>query len=88
MFGTLVLGIIAGAAAPYVEPQIKKILENALMAETALSAVEMRAFALAICLLVGALASWLLSDGGAVALTLGGALGVFGPRLIARVRED
>ena len=86
MFGALVLGLIAGVAAPYAEPHLKRALENAAMAETPLDAAELRAFSLAVCLVVAALAGWLLSEGGAVPLTIGAALGVFGPRLIDKAR--
>ncbi|MCG6904545.1 MAG: hypothetical protein LJE68_17890 [Rhodobacter sp.] len=84
MFGTLVLGIVAGVVTPYVEPHVRRILENALMAETPLTPAELRALALAICLLAAALVSRLLASGGAVSLCLGAVLGVFGPRLIER----
>ena len=87
MFGTLVLGVIFGAAAPFAEPHIKKLLENALMAEMPLGNAELRGLSVAICLLAGALASWLLASGGAVALTLGGVIGVFAPRLLERLRS-
>ena len=86
MFGTLVLGILAGAAAPYVEPHVKRALEGAAMAETPLTAVELRAFSLALCLVAGAVLALLMTSGGAISLTVGAALGVFWPRLIERFR--
>ena len=84
MFGTLVLGLLAGVAAPYAEPHVKRALEGALMAETPLSAAELRAFSLAVCLVVAAILAWLMASGGAVSLSVGAAIGVFGPRVIAR----
>jgi len=87
MFGTLVLGILAGAAAPYAEPYVTRGLESAAMAETPLAAVELRAFSLALCLVAAAVLAWLMTSGGAVSLTVGAALGVFAPRLIQRVRR-
>ena len=85
MFTIFVLGLIAGAVAPYAEPHVKRALEEALMATTPLDGAELRGLALALCLLVAALLGWLITDGGAVALTLGAVLGVFGPRLAARM---
>ena len=84
MFGTLVLGLLAGVAAPYAEPHVKRALDSALMAETPLSAAELRAFSLAVCLVAAAILAWLMANGSAVTLSVGAAIGVFGPRLIAR----
>jgi len=86
MLGTLILGLIGGAAAPYAEPHVTRALEAAAMAETPLSTAELRALSLAICLLATALLAWLVAENSAVALTAGAVLGVFGPRLMARFR--
>lgn len=86
MFGTLVLGILAGFAAPYAEPHVKRALDGALMAETPLSPVELRALALAVCLVVAAFLAWLMANGSAVTLTVGATLGVFAPRLLDRIQ--
>ena len=88
MFGTLILGLVAGVAAPYSEPNIKRMLESATMAETSLTGPELRGLALTTCLLVAALVASILSGGGgAVSLMVGAVLGVFGPRVIARFRS-
>jgi len=88
MFGTLILGFIAGAVAPYAEPHVRRALEGAAMAETPLSVAELRALALAICLVVAALLASVLASGGAISLTVGAALGVFAPRLLKRFRGE
>ena len=88
MFGTLILGLVAGVAAPYSEPNIKRMLDSATLAETSLTDAELRGLALTICLLVAALvASVLTGGGGAVSLMVGAVLGVFGPRIIARFQS-
>ncbi|MCP3972528.1 MAG: hypothetical protein GY717_19840 [Rhodobacteraceae bacterium] len=86
MFGTLVLGLVAGAAAPYAERHVKRALESAAMAQTPLDAAELRALSLAVCLVLAAVLAWFLAEGGAVPLTVGAVMGVFGPRLIERFR--
>ena len=85
MFGTLILGLVAGVVAPYAEASVKSGLEAATMAETPLSAAELRGLALAICLLVAAILAAVLFSAGAVSLMLGAVFGVFGPRVIARI---
>jgi len=88
MFATLILGLVAGVAAPYAERHVKSRLEAAAMADTSLSAAELRALALVVCLLVAAIVARILFSGGAIALLVGAALGVFGPRIIARFRGE
>ena len=87
MLGTLILGLIGGAVAPFAERHVKRALEAGLMAETPLSAAELRALSLAVCLLAAAVIAWIFAGNSAVALTAGAVLGVFGPRLMARSRS-
>ena len=87
MFGTLILGLLAGLVAPFAEPHVKRALESAAMAETPLSEAELRTFSLALCLVIAAVLAWLIADRGAVALTVGAVIGVFGPRVIERFQS-
>ena len=84
MFGTFILGILAGWGAPYAEPKIREFLDGLLLSETPITAMEMRSFALALCLLGAAILSMVFGEPHAVPLALGAAAGVFGPRLIDR----
>ena len=87
MLGAFILGALGAAAAPYAEARIKGLVEDALMAETPMSPAELRSMALVICLVIAALAAWILTSGGALALTLGALLGVFGPRILAPIQN-
>ena len=86
MLVTLILGAGAGVLAPHTEGFIKGLLNSALMAETLISAAEMRMLSFAICLLAAALLAWLMGNGGAVALAFGAVIGAFGPRIVARLQ--
>ncbi|MEL6800349.1 MAG: hypothetical protein AAFO80_10760 [Pseudomonadota bacterium] len=85
MLATLILGIAAGAGAPYAEEHVKKALESVLLAEAPMSAMELRMFTFAICLVAAALLAAVFGSGSGIVLAIGAALGVFGPRIIARV---
>lgn len=87
MLMTFLLGLGAGFAAPYAEPQVRKSIEGLLLAEAPLSAAELRMFSFAVCLVIAAILAWILGDGSALALALGAALGVFGPRLLDRLQR-
>lgn len=82
MLITLILGALAAAFATYAEPWVKQGLENVLLAEQRLTPPELRLFTLLACLFAAAVLSWLIGNGGAVTLTFGALLGVFGPRAI------
>ena len=86
MLGTFILGILAAVLAPHAEPHVKRGIESVLMAEQKLDSVELRQVAFAVCLLLAAALAWLLDDGSALALAFGAAVGVFGPRLIDRMK--
>ena len=81
MFGAIILGIIAGVAAPFAEPKLKEFLEGVLLNEVPVDPKEMALLSFAICVLVAALLAAVLFRANAVALALGATLGVFGPRL-------
>lgn len=87
MLATLILGIAAGAGAPYAEPHVKGALENVLLAESPLSDMELRLFSFAVCLVGAAILAWIFGNGSALALAVGAALGVFGPRIIDRIQK-
>ncbi len=87
MLGTFILGIVAGFAAPYAEPHVKTAIEGALLSDASLSAVELRLFAFALCLLAAAVLASVLGDGGALAIALGAAVGVFAPRVLERIQQ-
>lgn len=85
MIWTLILGIIAGWFAPFAEERLKPFLEKNLPGP-ALMPVELRAMSLAFCLLAAAAVAHLSSHSNGLVLMIGGALGVFGPRLYARLK--
>lgn len=85
MIWTLILGITAGWLAPSVDARVKPFLEKNLPGP-ALSSVELRAMSLAICLLAAAAVAHLSGHRSGFVLMIGGALGVFGPRLYARFK--
>ena len=84
MLGTLILGIVAGAAAPYAEPKVKTAIENILLDDVPASPIEMRMFAFAVCLVGAALLSMVFGEPHAAPLAIGAAIGIFGPRLVAK----
>lgn len=86
MLITLVLGIAAGAGASYAEPHLKPALEN-LFSDGPISETDLKLYALALCLVAAAILSWILGNGSAITLTVGGAIGVFGPRLLAMAQK-
>ena len=88
MLGTFILGILAGAGAPYAEPKIKEFLDRVLSNETPIQPGEMKLFTLALCLVGAAILSMVFGDPHALPLTLGGAAGVFGPRLIDKYKAS
>ncbi len=85
MLWTFILGVAAGWGAPMAEEHLRGLLKQVLSAED-ISAVELRAISLAVCLLIAAIIAMALGSGGAFALTLGAVLGVLGPRLYDRLR--
>ncbi len=85
MIWTLLLGIAAGWGASAAEDRLRPMIERHLPGR-AVNAAEMRAISLSLCLLLAAVVAALSDTGGAVALTLGGVLGVLGPRLRDRVK--
>lgn len=87
MLATFILGILAGAGAPYAEPYVRDAIEKLLLSEAPLSPTELRMFAFAVCLVAAAVLAWIFGNGSGFALALGAALGVFGPRLIDRVQK-
>ena len=87
MLGTLILGILAGVGAPYAEPHVKKALENVLLSDVPVTPMEMRMFSFSVCLIAAAILAWIFGDDSALALVVGAALGVFGPRAIERYQK-
>ena len=88
MLGTFILGILAGAGAPYAEPKIKEFLDGVLLSDTPFQPGEMKLFSLAACLVGAAILSMIFGEPHAVPLALGAAAGVFGPRLIDKYKAS
>ena len=86
MLADLLLGIAAGALAPHAEPRIRQALKGVLLAEAPLSAMEGRLASFAACLAGAALLAHVFGEGEALALALGGLLGVFAPRILDRIQ--
>ena len=84
MLGTLILGIAAGALAPYAEPKVKTAIEGVLLDDVPATPIEMRMFAFAICLLGAAILAMAFAEPHAAPLALGAAIGIFWPRLQAK----
>ncbi|MBT8413122.1 MAG: hypothetical protein KJO30_02230 [Boseongicola sp.] len=84
MLGTLILGIAAGALAPHAEPKVKIALENILLDDVPAEPIEMRLFAFAVCLVLAAILSMIFAEPHAAPLAVGAAIGIFGPRLMAK----
>ena len=87
MLADLILGIAAGAGAPYAEPRLKSALENMLLSDAPLTASELKLVSLAACLVGAAILSYVFGEGEALPLTLGAVVGVFGPRIIDRIQK-
>ena len=87
MLATLLLGIAAGAGAPYAEEHVRRALESVLLADAAMSATELRLFSFAVCLVGAAILAHVFGSGSAFALAVGAAIGVFGPRLVDRIQK-
>ena len=87
MLVTLILGIVTGVVSPLAEPKVKEALEGILLADSPLSDKELTLFSFATCLVIAAILAWLLGNGSALALAIGAALGIFGPRLIDRIKK-
>ena len=87
MLMTVILGIAAGAGTPYAEEFVKNALESVLLADAPLSPMELRLFTFASLLVGASILAWLFGNGSGFALAVGAALGVFGPRIIARVQD-
>ena len=88
MLGTFILGVVAGAGAPYAEPKIKEFLDGVLLSDAPIQPGEMKLFSLAVCLVGAAILSMIFGDPHAVPLAIGAAVGVFGPRLIDKYKAS
>ena len=87
MLVAFVLGLVAGWGASHSEAHARRLLSRSLsIEEDSIKAVELRAVALAGCVLLAAVASWLVSEDRAVPLAVGVLAGVLLPRLQDRVR--
>ncbi|MYA89633.1 MAG: hypothetical protein F4X97_14490 [Boseongicola sp. SB0662_bin_57] len=88
MLVAFVLGLAAGWGASHSEVHARRLLSRSLsIEEDSIKAVELRAVALAGCVLLAAVASWLVSEDHAVPLAIGVLAGVLLPRLQDRVRS-
>ena len=87
MLATLILGIAAGAGAPYAETRVKGALESVLLSDAPLSPMELRLFSFAVCLVAAPVLAYVFGNGSGFALSLGAAIGVFGPRILDRIQK-
>jgi hypothetical protein len=87
MLADFILGIAAGAGAPYAEPRIRQALHGLLLSEAPMSAMELRMVSFAICLVGAALLAHIFGEGEALALALGSVAGIFGPRILDRIQN-
>ncbi len=87
MLGTFLLGIAAGFLAPHAEPHIKKFLEGILLDEVPVEPKEMALLSFSLCILAAAVLATILFRAHAGPLALGAALGVFGPRIWAKIQS-
>jgi hypothetical protein len=87
MLATVILGIAAGAGAPYAEPYVKDWIKSLLLSDAPMTEIELRLFSFAICLVGAAVLAYAFGNGSGLALSIGAALGVFGPRIIDRVQK-
>ncbi len=84
---TFLIAAIAGLATPYVEPQIKTVLESLTLDDLKLQDNEFRAFAFAIMMLAAAILAGLGGGGSAIGLSAGGLVGLFGKRLFDAIQS-
>ncbi len=82
---TFVIALIAGLATPFAEPHIKTALESLTLDDLKIEPGEFRTFAFAVMMVAAALLS-ALGGGSAIALAVGGLLGLFGKRLFDAIR--
>ena len=87
MLADLILGIAAGAGAPYAEPRIKQALEGMLLSDAPMTAMELRMVSFALCLTGAAVLAYVFGEGEALPLALGSVVGVFGPRILDRIQN-
>ena len=87
MLGTVILGLLAGVGAQYAEPHVRRALENVLLSDVPITPMELRMFSFAVCLIGAAILAWIFGNDSALALVVGAAIGVFGPRAIERYRQ-
>lgn len=85
MIWTFILGVIAGWSAPFTEDRLRPVVSEHLPGGPVQPA-EMRAISLALCLLGAAVVAMLTGSAHVLPLTLGGVLGVVGPRLWEKFR--
>lgn len=84
---TFLIAAIAGLATPFVEPQLKTILESLMLDDFQLQENEFRAFAFAIMMLAAAILAGLGGGGSAIGLSAGGLVGLFGKRILDAIQS-
>ncbi len=83
MLITFILGALAGFATPYMEPHVRRAMEQVALAKIPISETEFDLLTLALLLLVAALVT---GGGSSLALLTGALLGLFGKRIIAAIQ--
>ncbi len=84
---TFVIALLAGLATPFAEPHIKTALESLMLDDLKVGESEFRAFSFALMMLAAALLATLGGGGSALALAVGGLLGLFGKRLFDAIMK-
>ncbi|GAB5446625.1 hypothetical protein [Gymnodinialimonas sp.] len=80
MIFTFILGALAGFATPYLEPHVRRAMEQVALAKIPISESEFDLLTLVLLLLAAAVVT---GGGSSLALLAGALLGVFGKRLLA-----
>ena len=66
---------------------MKRALEGLMLSDVPITAMELRMFSFSICLIGASILALIFGNDSALALTIGAALGVFGPRIIERIQK-
>ena len=86
MLGSFIFGIVAGWGSPYLEPQIKALVEKSPLKDTPFSPKDLALLTLAAAILAAAILAMVLTTARATPLALGVLVGVLGPKLLEKFR--
>ncbi|MEJ6391736.1 hypothetical protein V8J82_00630 [Gymnodinialimonas sp. 2305UL16-5] len=83
MIWSFILGAVAGVLTPTFEPMVRRAMEQIALAKIPISETEFDLLTLVLLLLVAAILTFGHSS---IALLLGALVGLFGKRIVAKVR--